>query len=67
LEALSFRWSQVEKVTKALWPYSGKGVTGDVKQANRAIREPMEQRIRLSGAESPRAPTFGIYAEREAA
>jgi hypothetical protein len=65
LDTVTFHWSQVEQVTKKLWPYSGKGITGPVKVAHQAIRGPVEQTIRGKGAESPRGEVFTIAAEKE--
>lgn len=67
LGAVTFRWSQVEGVTKKLWPYSGKGVDANAKASAKAVRGPVEGRIRSAGTESPRAATFGVYSTREAA
>jgi hypothetical protein len=65
LELATFRWGQVETITKKLWPYSGKGVSGDVRAANKAVREPVEREVRAQGTETPRQPTFGVFSRKE--
>jgi len=67
LERIKLKPGDVEDVLKGVYPLAGKGVTKDVKEANRAARAAVEAALEGLWTTKPLAPTFGIFTAKEAA
>jgi len=61
LGALTLRPKHAEAILRKQWPLSGKGVTADVKAANRRARAEAEALLADLWAEKPRRGRFGIF------
>lgn len=61
LEALTLRPKHADAILRRQWPLSGKGVTADVKAANREARAAAEAALENLWTETPRKGRFGIF------